>query len=92
MRYVNKGPLFVDVHMHKPTVASRSFMDALLAFWPGLQVLKGDIKSAIEFHETLNLVIQVSFANCCSTAVVSFQVLSEFSGSINDVCLLLFFI
>uniref|UniRef100_A0A0N5AWZ4 alpha-1,2-Mannosidase n=1 Tax=Syphacia muris TaxID=451379 RepID=A0A0N5AWZ4_9BILA len=58
MRYVNKGPLFVDVHMHKPTVAARSFMDALLAFWPGLQVLKGDLKSAIEFHETLNLVIQ----------------------------------
>lgn len=58
MRYVNKGPLFVDVHMHKPTVASRSFMDALLAFWPGLQVLKGDLKSAIEFHEALNLVIQ----------------------------------
>lgn len=38
MRYVNKGPLFVDVHMHRPTVASRSFMDSLLAFWPGLQV------------------------------------------------------
>ncbi|ETN86746.1 hypothetical protein NECAME_05834 [Necator americanus] len=37
MRYVNKGPLFVDVHMHRPTVATRSFMDALLAFWPGLQ-------------------------------------------------------
>uniref|UniRef100_A0A1I7XGK8 Integrase n=1 Tax=Heterorhabditis bacteriophora TaxID=37862 RepID=A0A1I7XGK8_HETBA len=29
MRYVNKGPLFVDVHMHRPTVATRSFMDWL---------------------------------------------------------------
>ncbi|KHN83235.1 ER degradation-enhancing alpha-mannosidase-like protein 3 [Toxocara canis] len=58
MRYVNKGPVFVDVHMHKPTVASRSFMDALLAFWPGVQVLKGDLKSAIEFHETLYQVIK----------------------------------
>lgn len=59
MRYVNKGPVFIDVHMHKPSVASRSFMDALLAFWPGLQVLKGDLKSAIEFHETLYQVVKV---------------------------------
>ncbi|VDK48274.1 unnamed protein product [Anisakis simplex] len=58
MRYINKGPMFIDVHMHKPTVASRSFMDALLAFWPALQVLKGDLKSAIEFHETLHQVIK----------------------------------
>lgn len=58
MRYVNKGPVFIDVHMHKPSVASRSFMDALLAFWPGLQVLKGDLKSAIEFHETLYQVVK----------------------------------
>ncbi|PAV55972.1 hypothetical protein WR25_25440 [Diploscapter pachys] len=58
MRYVNKGPLFVDVHMHRPTVASRSFMDSLLAFWPGLQVLKGDVKRAVEMHEMLYQVIQ----------------------------------
>lgn len=38
MRYVNKGPLFFDVQMHRPTIATRSFMDSLLAFWPGLQV------------------------------------------------------
>lgn len=60
MRYVNKGPLFIDVHMHKPTVASRNYMDALLAFWPGLQVLKGDLKSAIESHEMLYQVIKVN--------------------------------
>lgn len=58
MRYVNKGPLFVDVHMHRPTVATRSFMDSLLAFWPGLQVLKGDVKRAIEMHEMLFQVVQ----------------------------------
>ncbi|CAJ0565963.1 unnamed protein product, partial [Mesorhabditis spiculigera] len=58
MRYVNKGPFFVDVHMHRPTVATRSFMDALLAFWPGLQVLKGDIKEAIEMHEMLYQVVK----------------------------------
>uniref|UniRef100_A0AC34QZL4 Alpha-1,2-Mannosidase n=1 Tax=Panagrolaimus sp. JU765 TaxID=591449 RepID=A0AC34QZL4_9BILA len=58
MRYVNKGPLFIDVHMHKPNVASRPYMDSLLAFWPGLQVLKGDLKSAIEIHEMLYQVVQ----------------------------------
>lgn len=44
--------------MHRPTVATRSFMDALLAFWPGLQVLKGDVKRAIEMHEMLFQVVQ----------------------------------
>ncbi|VDM75927.1 unnamed protein product [Strongylus vulgaris] len=58
MRYVNKGPLFVDVHMHRPTVATRSFMDALLAFWPGLQVLKGDVRRAVEMHEMLFQVVR----------------------------------
>ncbi|XP_067662725.1 ER degradation-enhancing alpha-mannosidase-like protein 3 isoform X1 [Haliotis asinina] len=58
MRYVSQGPLLVDVHMHKPMAASRNFMDALLAFWPGLQVLKGDIRPAIETHEMLYQVIQ----------------------------------
>ena len=38
MKYVSQGPLFVDVHMHRPHTTSRHFMDALLAFWPGLQV------------------------------------------------------
>lgn len=46
MRYVSQGPLLVDVHMHKPMAASRNFMDALLAFWPGLQV------SATWIHST----------------------------------------
>jgi len=38
MKYVSHGPLMVDVHMHKPQTNARNFMDALLAFWPGLQV------------------------------------------------------
>nr|CAD2206147.1 unnamed protein product [Meloidogyne enterolobii] len=37
MRHLNKGPIFVDVQMHRPQLASRSYMDALLAFWPGIQ-------------------------------------------------------
>uniref|UniRef100_A0A7E4VE18 alpha-1,2-Mannosidase n=1 Tax=Panagrellus redivivus TaxID=6233 RepID=A0A7E4VE18_PANRE len=58
VRYLSKGPMFVDVHMHRPNVASRPYMDSLSAFWPGLQVLKGDLKSAIEVHEMLYHVVQ----------------------------------
>lgn len=58
MKYISQGPMLVDVHMHRPHTNSRNFMDALLAFWPGLQVLKGDIKPAIETHEMLYQVTQ----------------------------------
>ncbi|CAG0883021.1 unnamed protein product [Darwinula stevensoni] len=58
MKYVSQGPLLIDVHMHRPHTNARNFMDALLAFWPGLQVLKGDIKPAIETHEVLYQVMQ----------------------------------
>ncbi|KAK3866003.1 hypothetical protein Pcinc_028431 [Petrolisthes cinctipes] len=58
MKYISQGPMLLDVHMHRPHTTSRNFMDALLAFWPGLQVLKGDIKPAIETHEMLYQVIQ----------------------------------
>lgn len=38
MKYISQGPMLVDVHMHRPHTNSKNFMDALLAFWPGLQV------------------------------------------------------
>jgi mannosidase alpha-like ER degradation enhancer 3 len=62
MRYLNKGPVFIDVHMHKPNIATRSYMDSLMAFWPGMQVLKGDLRSAIEVHEMLYNVVKVKLA------------------------------
>ena len=37
-KYISNGPLLVDVNMAAPNKMSRSFMDSLLAFWPGLQV------------------------------------------------------
>lgn len=58
MKYISQGPLLVDVHMHKPEAISRHFMDSLLAFWPGLQVLKGDITPAIQTHEVLYQIMQ----------------------------------
>ncbi|XP_078459654.1 ER degradation-enhancing alpha-mannosidase-like protein 3 [Lampetra fluviatilis] len=53
MKYISQPPLLLDVHMHKPTLNAKTWMDALLAFFPGLQVLKGDIRPAIETHEML---------------------------------------
>ncbi|KAL7292134.1 hypothetical protein TKK_0014209 [Trichogramma kaykai] len=58
MKYISQGPMLLDVHMHRPNTNSKNFMDALLAFWPGVQVLKGDIKPAVETHEMLYQVMQ----------------------------------
>ncbi|KAK7576581.1 hypothetical protein V9T40_012867 [Parthenolecanium corni] len=58
MTYISQGPMLLDVHMHKPNTNTKNFMDALLAFWPGLQVLKGDLKPAIETHEMLYQVMR----------------------------------
>ena len=52
-RYIKQGYMFLDVLMHQPERPVRAVMDALQAFWPGLQVLKGDLKPAIETHELL---------------------------------------
>jgi len=52
-KYVKKGFMLVDVLMNDPGRKIRSHMDSLQAFWPGLQVLKGDLQSAIETHEML---------------------------------------
>lgn len=59
MKYIRQGPLLMDVHMHRPHAKSRNFMDALLAFWPGLQVLSGDLKPAVQTHEMLYQVMQM---------------------------------
>ncbi|XP_037548301.1 ER degradation-enhancing alpha-mannosidase-like protein 3 [Nematolebias whitei] len=53
MKCISQPPLLLNVHMHNPTVSVRSWMDSLLAFFPGLQVLRGDLKPAIETHEML---------------------------------------
>ncbi|KAI1891634.1 hypothetical protein AGOR_G00145800 [Albula goreensis] len=53
MKYISQPPLLLDVHIHKPLLPARTWMDSLLAFFPGLQVLKGDLRPAIEIHEML---------------------------------------
>lgn len=49
MKYISHPPLLMDVHMHRPHTKSRNYMDSLLAFWPGLQVLFGDLKPGTQF-------------------------------------------
>jgi len=58
MKYMGTGPLMMDVHMHRPHTNSKHFADSLAAFWPGLQVLMGDLKPAIEQHEVLYQIMQ----------------------------------
>ncbi|XP_041986540.1 ER degradation-enhancing alpha-mannosidase-like protein 3 [Aricia agestis] len=58
MKYISRGPIMLAVHMHRPHLQSRNFMDALLAFWPGLQVLLGEVQPAVETHEMLYQVMQ----------------------------------
>ena len=38
MQYINQGPMFLSVQMHQPERTAHAYMDALQAFWPGLQV------------------------------------------------------
>lgn len=46
MKYISQPPLLLNVHMHNPTVSVRSWMDSLLAFFPGLQVCNPVLKFA----------------------------------------------
>lgn len=59
MKYVSEGPMLLDVLMHRPHAKSKNFMDSLLAFWPGLQVLSGDLKPAVQTHEMLYQVCNI---------------------------------
>lgn len=56
--YDSHGSSMRTVHMHMPNRQARNYIDALLAFWPGLQVLKGDLRQAIRFHEELHQIVR----------------------------------
>lgn len=55
MKYVSQGPMLLDVHMHRPNTNSKNFMDALLAFWPGLQVY---YKFSFQLKKFTNLLLR----------------------------------
>jgi mannosidase alpha-like ER degradation enhancer 3 len=56
MRFVANGPYLLDCNMNRPQNNRKNYMDSLLAFWPGLQVLWGDIESAASTHDLLYFV------------------------------------
>ena len=44
--------------MDDPNKVTMPYIDALVAFWPGLQVLTGDLKSAISYHQILYHIVR----------------------------------
>lgn len=65
MKYISQPPLLLDVHIHKPLLPARTWMDSLLAFFPGLQV-SNTFRGAVEKATGLNrfrtsVVLQVNF-------------------------------
>ena len=48
----------ISVDMDDTSKQSLPYIDALVAFWPGTQVLMGDLKSAIVFHQILFHIVQ----------------------------------
>ncbi|OAF65252.1 hypothetical protein A3Q56_07035, partial [Intoshia linei] len=61
IRYINKPPNFYRVNMHGPENIQDEY-DALVAFWPGLQVLYGDFMTAFKnFNQFERVVKHYSF-------------------------------
>lgn len=55
MKYISQPPLLLDVHIHKPLLPARTWMDSLLAFFPGLQVIIG--LNPVNHEESAGLLI-----------------------------------
>lgn len=53
-KYLHNGTKYGYVEMDKPKSLSRPYVDALVAFFPGLQVLYGDVDAARESHGMLH--------------------------------------
>eukprot|EP00040_Diaphanoeca_grandis_P014842 m.75398 g.75398 ORF g.75398 m.75398 type:complete len:787 (+) comp24783_c0_seq1:192-2552(+) len=50
MKLLRKGPFIFHANMNHPHVITRKHLDSLQMFWPGLQVLHGDIDLASAMH------------------------------------------
>ena len=48
----------ISVNMDDTNKQSLPYIDALVAFWPGTQVLMGDVKSAIVYHQILYHIVR----------------------------------
>mmetsp|Transcript_28463 Transcript_28463/g.74790 ORF Transcript_28463/g.74790 Transcript_28463/m.74790 type:complete len:793 (+) Transcript_28463:124-2502(+) len=50
MEKLRKGPYIFHANMNQPQHVVRQHLDSLQMFWPGLQVLHGDLSNAKEMH------------------------------------------
>lgn len=50
MSRLRYGPFILTGNMEQPNIIVRQYIDSLQMFWPGLQVLHGDIQNAVELH------------------------------------------
>ena len=57
-RYVRRGEHMVQVSMENPDRPIRTYSDSLSAFWPGLQVLAGDLLGAMTVYEGFLQVVE----------------------------------
>ena len=48
----------ISVKMDDTDEQSLPYIDALVAFWPGLQALMGDLKPAIVYHQILHHIVR----------------------------------
>eukprot|EP00124_Ichthyophonus_hoferi_P003209 Ihof_evm2s265 gene=Ihof_evmTU2s265 len=53
MKYSKQGAYYRAVNTKYPQLLAVPFSDSLGAFWPGLQVLMGDLPNALEYHQYL---------------------------------------
>lgn len=88
MKYISQGPMLLDVHMHRPHTNSRNFMDALLAFWPGLQVQKLFLTLILlcmflsTFVNTTYSKVLTAFSNRSSTFVKMYFIVMKLSANL----------
>eukprot|EP00035_Acanthoeca_spectabilis_P006217 m.121951 g.121951 ORF g.121951 m.121951 type:complete len:800 (+) comp13403_c2_seq1:180-2579(+) len=50
MKSLRQGPFIFHANMYQPNVVVRRHLDSLQMFWPGLQVLHGDLTNAKDMH------------------------------------------
>ncbi|XP_065178422.1 ER degradation-enhancing alpha-mannosidase-like protein 3 isoform X1 [Sycon ciliatum] len=58
MNYGRRGNTLLDVHMYNPNNVAQSFVDSLGAFWPGLQVLAGEVPAAADLFSHMEHVVK----------------------------------
>ena len=48
----------ISIDMDETDKQSLPYIDALIAFWPGLQALMGDLKPAVVYHQILHHIVR----------------------------------